>query len=130
MGGAVLALGLVNGQAMAVSAGSVGSVGGASGVMADSALAVFLLGLAVGVPAGIAMFFAYLVMREKRETEQDRQMEDLMASLEETEARDSPWNGSASRRDFRQTTDVETAEDPKDPWERPADWWRHAGDDA
>lgn len=116
---------------MTVDAGSVGAVGsGGSGVMADSALAVFLLGLAVGVPTGIGLFFAYLMMRERRETEQDRQVEDLMASLEEGETPNSPWNGSASRRDFRQTTDAESAEEQKDPWERPSDWWRHAGGDA
>ncbi len=104
---------------------------GPSGVLADSALAMFLIGLAVGVPAGIGLFFVYLVSRERRETEQDRQMDEVLASLAESESKPSgPWAGFGG--DSHQSTEGggEVTEDLHDPWERPADWWRHAEDDA
>ncbi|MCB1232678.1 MAG: hypothetical protein KDN19_20705 [Verrucomicrobiae bacterium] len=96
-------------------------------VLADSALAMFLLGLAVGVPAGIILFFCYLVTREKRETEQDREMDELLATLSDEEGQPSdPWRAD-TKSDSRQKFDAETSEENRDPWERPADWWRHAG---
>lgn len=101
---------------------------GSSGVLADSALAMFLIGLAVGVPAGIGLFFTYLIFREKQETEQDRQMDELLASLAEPSAKSSPWADSG--REEHQTMDGEATEERRDPWERPSDWWRHAEDDA
>lgn len=96
--------------------------------MADSALAMFLVGLAVGVPLGIVLFFSYLMMREKQESEQDRQVDELLASLEENDALQSgPWgdgsaNGGSSS--SRQRLEGEATEENREPWERPTDWWR------
>ena len=99
------------------------------GVPADSALAMFLIGLAVGVPAGIVLFFAYLMMRERSETEQDRELDSLLSTVSDRE----PGHGAWGQHDHRHQSPFEregTAEEQLDPWERPSDWWRHAGDDA
>lgn len=100
-----------------------------SGVMADSALAMFLVGLAVGVPLGIALFFSYLMMREKQETEQDRQVDELLASLEESDTFQSgPWSGGSrdESSSSRQRLEGEATEENREPWERPTDWWRES----
>jgi hypothetical protein len=116
------------GDGFSMAATQATALQGASGVLADSALAMFLIGLAVGVPSGIGLFFTYLILREKQETEQDRQMDELLASLAESGADSSPWSDSAP--DGRQTLEGEATEERRDPWERPTDWWRHAEDDA
>lgn len=100
-----------------------------TGVFADSTLAWFLLGLAVGVPAGIGLFLAYLILREKHESEQGREMDELLESLAEPVddiERDS-WTVDS---DSPQTMDAEASEESGDPWERPADWWRRTGEDS
>lgn len=106
-----------------------GSMEATTGVFADSTLAVFLLGLAVGVPAGIGLFLAYLILREKHETEQDREMDELLESLSEpiTQIDRDPWDEGGS--DSPQTMDAEATEEPRDPWERPVDWWRQSGEE-
>lgn len=99
------------------------------GVPADSALAMFLIGLAVGVPAGIVLFFGYLMMRERAETEQDRELDSLLNAASDRE----PGAGAWGQHDHRRQSPFEregTADEQLDPWERPSDWWRHAGDDA
>jgi hypothetical protein len=96
------------------------------GVAADSALAIFLIGLAVGVPAGIGLFFAYLVMRERAETEQDRELDSLLSSV--SDSSNDVWGRESA--ESRELFEREGSEERVDPWERPADWWRHAGDDA
>ncbi len=94
---------------------------------ADSALAIFLLGLAVGVPVGIGVFFGYLVLREKQETEHDRQMDELLASLSEDEEKEyGPWNGDAKGDSSQRRLDAEATEENREPWERPSDWWRES----
>lgn len=100
-----------------------------SGVFADSTLAMFLLGLAVGVPAGIGLFLFYLILREKQETEQDREMDELLESLAEpvSDIDRDPW---AADSDSPQTMDAEASDEPGDPWEKPADWWRKSGDES
>ncbi len=100
-------------------------------VAADSALAMFLLGLAVGVPAGIGLFFGYLMLRERRQAEQPDDLDTLLESLE---AEEDPWTPPAARgfqfdrdagfRDAPEEEPIETLE----PWERPADWWQDSDD--
>lgn len=99
------------------------------GVAADSALAVFLIGLAVGVPLGIVLCFAYLVAREKRPSPEALEIENLLASAAQGEnVSENVWG--LEEAGGRETFEPDGTEDRRDPWERPADWWRHAGDDA
>lgn len=100
-------------------------------VAADSALAMFLLGLAVGVPSGIGLFFGYLMLREKRHAAEPDELDVFLESLENEE---DPWTppakgGFGFDRDtaFREVSEEEPIES-LDPWERPADWWRDSDD--
>lgn len=123
---ALIAVSLVEASAV----GALANFGNhySEGVAADSALAMFLIGLAVGVPAGIGLFFAYLVMRERAETEQDRQLDTLLNSVTDSQPANGVWGRDVA--DSREPFEREGTEERVDPWERPADWWRHAGDDA
>ena len=107
------------------------SAGPAERVAADGALAMFLLGLAIGVPTGIGLFFGYLILRERRQVEQPDDLDLLLESLETED--ENPWTapvdtGFSFDRDgaFRDAEEepIETSE----PWERPADWWRDSDD--
>lgn len=124
----LLSLCLTGGSGEAAAYPASGGFGSHSEVAADSALAMFLLGLAVGVPVGIGVFFGYLVLREKQETEQDRQMDELLASLsEDGEPGYGPWNNRDAKGDSsRQRLDAEATEEKREPWERPSDWWRES----
>lgn len=84
-------------------------------VTADSAAAIFMVGLIVGMVLGIAIFFFHLVMRERRYAEEP---DDLGALLDEIEREEAAENAFFSE-------DKHTEEEHKtlDPWERPADWW-------
>ena len=123
----VLVMFVAEASALSVSAG--GSMEATTGVFADSTLAMFLLGLAVGVPAGIGLFLFYLILREKQETEQDREMDELLESLAEpvSDIDRDPW---VTESDSPQTMDAEATDETGDPWEKPADWWRQSGDEA
>lgn len=96
------------------------------GISPESAAAMFMVGLAVGVALGIAMFFGYLVWRERRETQQDRDLELLLNDLGENRhsTRGGVWGRETAdnRERYEQRGDI--AEECLDPWERPADWWR------
>ena len=101
------------------------------GVAADSALAMFLLGLAIGVPAGIGLFFGYLILRERRHIEQPDELDTLFESLEAED--NDPWTAPADTgfRFDRGSAFREAEEEPietHEPWERPADWWQDSDD--
>jgi hypothetical protein len=107
------------------------SAGPAERVAADSTLAMFLLGLAIGVPTGIGLFFGYLILRERRQAEQPDDLDLLFDSLETEE--EGPWTAPADT-GFRFDRDGafrDAEEEPietHEPWERPADWWRDSDD--
>ena len=99
---------------------------GRSLIAANSVLAMFLLGLALGVPAGILLFFCYLVYRERQRAEELAD-EDLDLVLDSLTARGEFFlssSNSLSRADQPEEP-IETF----DPWEKPADWWKRAGGD-
>ena len=107
------------------------SAGPAEGVAADSTLALFLLGLAIGVPAGIGLFFGYLILRERRQVEQPDDLDLLFDSLEAED--EDPWTAPADTgfRFDRNGAFRDAEEEPietSEPWERPADWWRDSDD--
>ena len=91
-------------------------------VAADSAAALFLVGLVAGVVIGIGVFFAYLVWREKRFAEQPDEVALLLEEVAEEEKR------NAFHRE-REETYGEDRGETLDPWERPADWWKNADED-
>ncbi len=89
-------------------------------VEADSAMALFLVGLAVGVVLGIALFFGYLMWRERRFAEEP----DPVAQLIEEVAADQRRSAL-----HREESYGEERAETLDPWERPADWWKRSDDD-
>ncbi|MEM1443654.1 MAG: hypothetical protein AAGF67_15015 [Verrucomicrobiota bacterium] len=92
-------------------------------VTADSAAAIFMIGLIVGMVLGIAIFFYNLVLREKKYAEEP---DDLDLLLDEIEREESEENAFFS--DEKKTEDRGEAQAPRDPWERPADWWMREDD--
>ncbi len=92
-------------------------------VAADSATALLLVGLVVGMVLGIALFFGYLLWRERHCGEQ--QPDEVSLLLEEVAEEE---RRSAFHREREEGWGEERAE-TLDPWERPSDWWRHADDD-
>ncbi len=91
-------------------------------VNADSAMALFLVGLVVGLVAGIGIFFGYLVWREKRCTETPDGLDALLEEIarEEAEEEENPL--------FVEDNSFEEPIESLDPWERPADWWKRDED--
>ncbi len=91
-------------------------------VNADSAMALLLVGLVVGLVAGIAIFFGSLVLREKRCTETPNEIDSLLEEIsrEETKERENPL--------FVEDNSLEEPIESLDPWERPADWWKRDDD--
>lgn len=92
-------------------------LGSSAWVAADSAAALFLIGLVAGMVLGIGIFFGYLVWREKKYSEEEDQVADLLDELAREEAEENPL--------FVEETPMEDHSDTLDPWERPADWWKH-----
>ena len=125
----VVALSVVETRA-AVTVAGFAPVETINGLGADSAMAMFLIGLAVGMVSGVALFFAYLVMREKAETEQDREIDALLNAISQSDGASRRVWGRGEDREAHESLETEGGEECRDPWERPADWWRHAGDDA
>ena len=85
-------------------------------------MALFLVGLVVGLVAGIAIFFGSLVLREKRCTENPDDIDSLLdeISREEAKERENPL--------FVEDNSFEEPTESLDPWERPADWWEREDD--
>lgn len=92
--------------------------GTSSWVTADSAMALFLVGLVAGMVLGIAIFFAYIVCREKKYAEEPDEVAMLLEELaREEQNEENPLfvEDHKSREENSETLD---------PWERPADWWK------
>jgi hypothetical protein len=93
-------------------------------VAADSAMALFLVGLVVGMVLGIGVFFGYLVWRERRFAEEPDEVSLLLEEVAAEERRSAL---------HREREDVYGSGDEKgeslDPWERPADWWKKTDED-
>jgi hypothetical protein len=96
-------------------------IGESTLVNADSAAALFLIGLIVGVVMGIAIFFGYLIWREKKYAEEPDPLDLLLEEIAEDERRDALYvEDSANTSDRGESLD---------PWERGADWWKTADED-
>lgn len=121
LGAVVLSLTVIDGLAkMSSSAAADFGVGTGPLVAADSAAAVFLIGLVFGVIGGIGLFFAFLVWREKQSREE---VDEVAVLLEEVAAEEK-------RNAFhREESYSEERAESLDPWERPADWWKNADDE-
>ncbi|MEM6279259.1 MAG: hypothetical protein AAF491_11245 [Verrucomicrobiota bacterium] len=87
-------------------------------VTADSAAAIFMLGLIVGMVLGIGIFFYNLVLREKKFSEEPNDLDLLLDEIERDEAEENAFFA-----DEKKTEERGEPQPPRDPWERPADWW-------
>ncbi len=92
-------------------------------VAADSAIALFLVGLVVGMVLGIAVFFVCLAWRGRRCAEQPDEVSRLLEEVATEERR------SALRREREESGWGGECAETLDPWERPADWWKRADED-
>ena len=88
-------------------------------VAADSAAALFLVGLVAGMVLGIGIFFGCLAWRERRCTAEP----DEVARLLEEVAEEEQWDAF-----LREGSSNEEPIESLDPWERPADWWKRGED--
>lgn len=95
-------------------------VGESTLVAADSAAALFLVGLIVGVVLGIAIFFGYLVWREKKYAEEPDQLDLLLEEIAADEKRNALYVDDKA---------TEERTESLDPWERGADWWKTSDED-
>jgi hypothetical protein len=86
-------------------------------VNADSALALFLVGLVAGVVVGIGIFFGYIVWREKKYSEEQDEVAALLEEIAREEAAEANPLFAEDNLPMEETTET------LDPWERPADWW-------
>lgn len=121
LGALVLFLTVMDGLAkMTTSAGAHFGFGTGPLVEADSALALFLVGLVIGVIGGIGLFFAFIMWRER----QSRGEVDEVAVLLEEVAAEEKRNAF-----HREESYSEERAETLDPWERPADWWKNADDE-
>ncbi|MEX2577596.1 MAG: hypothetical protein WD342_00950 [Verrucomicrobiales bacterium] len=91
-------------------------------VAADSLMAVFLVGLVAGTVFGIAIFFAYLVWRERKYNEDPDEIEALFDELAREAEEDDALFVEENSMDEQRSESL-------DPWERSADWWKQADDD-
>ncbi|MEM9017410.1 MAG: hypothetical protein AAGC68_10370 [Verrucomicrobiota bacterium] len=90
-------------------------------VNADSAAALFLIGLVAGVVLGIAVVFGYLMWREKKYAEEPDSLDTLLDELAEEEEDENPL--------FVEENSFEEKAENLDPWEKPADWWKSTEED-
>lgn len=91
-------------------------------VKADSAAALFLVGLVAGMVLGIGIFFATIAWRSKKYAEEPDEIALLLEEIareEEANALIVEENNSAE----------ENNTESSDPWERSADWWKNADDE-
>ena len=122
IGAFVLALMAIDGLvSMNNSAMSNFGFGQSTLVTADSATALFLVGLIAGVVLGIAIFFGYLVWREKKFAEVPDHLEILLEEIAAEEKRNVLYVDDNSSHDERGES--------HDPWERSADWWKNSDED-
>ncbi|NNE93550.1 MAG: hypothetical protein HKN23_18030 [Verrucomicrobiales bacterium] len=92
-----------------------------SWVEAENTMAVFFLGLILGVLAGIGIFFAHIVLREKRQNQEQDELALLLDSSADSESDEMEWElpGEFARDESR-----EEGPEALEPWERGADWWK------
>ncbi len=93
-------------------------VGESTLVVADSAAAFFLVGLIGGVVLGIAIFFGYLMWREKKYAEEPDELDLLLEEMAEDEKRNALF--------VEDNSSSEDRTESLDPWERESDWWKSA----
>lgn len=122
LGAFILALMAADGLAQLNKAGMAEfGFGESHWVTADSAAAIFMIGLIVGMILGIAIFFYHLVLREKKYAEEPDDLEQLLQEIEEEEASENAFFAEDKPAEDR-------GEASRDPWERPADWWQREDD--
>lgn len=124
VGAFVLALMAVDGLIQLNKAGMAEfGYGESAWVTADSAAAIFMIGLIAGMVLGIAIFFFHIALREKKLAEEPSELDALLAEIEREEAEENAFFSEELPGQSE-----EKSEAPLDPWERPADWWMRDDD--
>ena len=83
-------------------------------------MAVFFLGLILGVLTGIGIFFAHIVRREKEQEEE----EDELALLFDEVSRDEEMEEFQQGMREERSGENREERDALEPWEKGADWWK------
>lgn len=91
-------------------------------ITAESAVAIFLIGLTVGMVGGIAAFFGYLVWKEKNVSAEARELDLLLEEIAMEQEAENLFPSSSD------DSLVDETADSAEPWERDADWWRSEED--
>ncbi len=97
-----------------------------SATLAESAGALFMVGLIVGMVGGITLFFVHLRRREKRLA---RFSLDEMMLENWPPAADAPsWSSPSSTSSPWDPDPSDEMIEKSDPWERSVDWWKNPDD--
>lgn len=121
VGAFILALMAIDGliQLNAAASSEFGT-GHSAWVAADSAAALFMIGLVAGMVLGIGIFFGYLVYREKKYANENEGLDELLEELAREEEDDAL---------FVEDNQSEERAEKLDPWERPSDWWKSSDEE-
>ena len=97
-------------------------VGVSTRVESESGLAFFIVGLIVGVLAGIGLFFTAIIMRERKQAAEQKELSLLLeeVSRDDTAFDMDEWMSSNNEMPEYQEDNTQSI----DPWERSADWWK------
>ena len=122
IGAFVLALMAIDGL-IQMNKSVLGSYGAGEGswVEANSATALLLVGLVAGMLLGIGSFFAVIVWRQKKYTDEPDQVDILLEEIAQEEANALFVEEKRS--------DESSSNESLDPWERTADWWKNADEE-
>ncbi len=123
VGAFVLALMAVDGLIQLNKAGMAEfGYGESAWVAADSAAAIFMIGLIGGMILGIAIFFFHIALREKKLSEEPNELDALLEEIEREEAEENAFFAEDRHNQSEEKSEA------LDPWERPADWWMRDDD--
>ncbi len=89
-------------------------------IQPNSMAAIFLIGLTVGTFVGIGIFFTHLMLKQKADDKETRELDLFLDEIALTEDDDFS---------FAEDSMVDEKVELSDPWERPADWWMNADED-
>lgn len=93
---------------------------------AESAGAMFMIGLVVGMVSGITLFFVHLRRREKRLARFS--LDDMMLDNWPPATDASSWSSPASTTSPWDSEPGDEMIEKSDPWERSVDWWKNPDD--
>lgn len=93
---------------------------------AESAGALFMVGLVAGMVSGITLFFVHLRRRERQLARFSH--EDMLLDYWPPPTDAPSWPSPASTESRRDTETSDEMIEKSDPWERSVDWWKNPDD--